>query len=274
MKSRDLYPGVFSRHAAAYKARLDDVMARGEARGRLRMLELAGARPGMRVLDLACGPGTMTRLLAAQVRPHGVVVGVDLARGMIDLARHDASGDSHFALMDMESLGFRDSTFDGAVCGHGLQFTSDLVRALREARRVLRPSAAFAASVPARPHVSGVWEIIDRAVDRFLPPGPEAIDDQATRATVSDPDALRAAAIDAGFATARVEAVDEEVVWGTAEELVSKFTGWWECAARIEILEPEVREQFMAEAIADVKRAHPGAITTHGRNLVLLARTT
>jgi SAM-dependent methyltransferase len=173
--------------------------------------------------------------------------------------------------MDMESLGLADRTFDAAVCGHGLQFTSNLRQALREAQRVLRPSAAFAASVPARPHVNSVWEIIDRTVDRFLPPGPEATDDQATRATVSDPEAFRSAALDAGFSHARVEAVEEEVVWGTAEELVSKFTSWWECAARIEALEPAARERFMSEAIAEVKRDNPGPITTHGRNLVLLA---
>src|SRR5207247_9779308 len=70
VKSKELYPAVFSRHAEAYKARLDEIMARGEARGRLRMLEGSGAAPGMTVLDLACGPGNIKRLLAQRAR-HG-----------------------------------------------------------------------------------------------------------------------------------------------------------------------------------------------------------
>ena len=69
VKSKDFFPAVFSRHAAAYQRRLDYVMERGEARGRLRLIELAAAKPGQRVLDLACGPGNLTARLAAGVRP-------------------------------------------------------------------------------------------------------------------------------------------------------------------------------------------------------------
>ena len=67
MKSKELFPAVFSRHAADYQRRLDDVMSRREASGGLRVVELVDARPGMRVLDLACGPGTLTRRLAQNV---------------------------------------------------------------------------------------------------------------------------------------------------------------------------------------------------------------
>jgi hypothetical protein len=48
LKSKDLYPAVFSRHAVAYQRRLDEIMARGEARGRSRAIELVDAQPGMR----------------------------------------------------------------------------------------------------------------------------------------------------------------------------------------------------------------------------------
>ena len=58
VKSKDLFPAIFSRHAEAYDRRLEQVMSRGEARGRQRIIDLLEARPGMRILDLACGPGT------------------------------------------------------------------------------------------------------------------------------------------------------------------------------------------------------------------------
>ena len=272
MKSKELYPRVFSRHAGAYKQRLDEVMARGEPRGRLRMIELAAVRPGMRVLDLACGPGTITRLLAKQVTPAGSVVGADLARGMLDLAAADPPPGCWFAVMDMERLGFADSTFDAVVCGHGLQFAPSLGVALGETLRVLKPRGALAASVPASGRDDSIWTAIDRVADRHLPAAQKAIDDHATRATVSDQNAFRQAAIDAGFASATVESVEEEVIWQSAEAFVSAFMSWWQCASRVEALDSQSRAEFFDEAVESLHEGHDGPITTHGRNLVLLAQ--
>ncbi|HEV2218779.1 MAG TPA: methyltransferase domain-containing protein [Candidatus Dormibacteraeota bacterium] len=272
MKSKEFYPAVFSRHAEAYKSRLDEILARGEARGRLRMIEASGAGPGMTVLDLACGPGNMTRLLAQRVRPGGRVLGVDLARAMIAIAARDLAPGAWFAVMDIERLGLTDQAFDVVTCGHGLQFAPDLGRALREASRVLRPSGVLAASVPAGGVDDSVWTLIDRVVDRHLPPAPKAVDDTATRQTVSNPDAFRSAALGAGFISVAVDVVDEEVHWESAEMLVSRCTSWWQFAARIDAADPRLGDTFVAEATEAVRREYAGPITTHSRNLVLTAR--
>ena len=87
LKSKDLFPAVLGRHALAYQQRLEEIMDRGESLGRLRVVELVDAKPGMRVVDLACGPGALSRRFARQVSPGGEVVGVDLAPGMIELAK-------------------------------------------------------------------------------------------------------------------------------------------------------------------------------------------
>jgi O-methyltransferase/aklanonic acid methyltransferase len=273
VKSKEFFPGVFSRHAEAYEQRLDGIMARGEARGRMRMIELAAPQSGMHVLDLACGPGNLTRLLAAMVTPEGEVVGVDLAPGMIERARGAGIANARFEVMDIEQLAFENATFDVAVCGHGLQFVPDLPRALGEARRVLKAGGSFAASVPAAPVKDSVWTLLDGVIDRRLPPAPEVVDEQRTRATVQDPHALREAAIDAGFGSAHVEQVEEEVHWESAEQLVSMFMGWWDCAWRLDRVAAESREALKSDAIATLKRDHPGAISTSGRNLVLIAHT-
>jgi ubiquinone/menaquinone biosynthesis C-methylase UbiE len=271
MKSKELYPGVFSRHAAAYAERLDQIMARGEAAGRMRVLELVAAHPGMRILDLACGPGTLARRLAAQVAPGGEVMGVDLAPGMIEIAREAAIPNARFEVMDVERLSFSDGSFDAAVCGHGLQFMPDLVAALREIRRVLRPKARFAASVPVDAVNQSVWAMLDSVIDRWLPPTPKAVDQDATRGMVADAEAFRRAALEAGFESARVELVEEKVRWESAEQIVAMCSSWWNCAARLEGVDPERRQSFMKEAVEELSRTNPGAIETTGRNHVLFA---
>jgi len=271
VKSKELFPGIFSRNAVAYSSRLNGLMQRGEARGRQRVIELVDARPGMRILDLACGPGNLSRRLAALVSPGGELVGVDLAPGMVEVARAAGIPSARFEVMDIEKLACDDGSFDAATCGHGLQFAGDLGQALREARRVLRAGGRLAASVPLSDDGNTVWRDLDAVIDRWLPPAPRAIDQQPTRATVGDPIALRQAALDAGFRSAQVELVEEAVRWESAEQLVSMFASWWDCAARIEGVDAERRDGFLEEATVALKREHPGPIETTGRNHVLLA---
>ena len=271
MKSKELFPALFGRHALAYQQRIEQVMERGEARGRLRVLELVNAQPGMRVLDLACGPGTLSRRLAAQVSPGGEVVGVDLSPGMIEVARAAQIPNARFEVMDIERLAFDDSYFDSAVCGHGMQFAPELGAALGEARRVLRTEARFAASVPVEGNNESVWKLLETVIDRWLPPDAHAIDQGLTRAAVGDRERFCQAALHAGFASAEVEVIEEHVTWGSAEQLVSLFTSWWSCASRLDAIDDERRRGFTREAIETIKRAHPGAIHTTGRNHVLFA---
>jgi len=271
VKSKELFPRVFGRHALAYEQRIEQVMARGEARGRLRVLELVDAQPGMRVLDLACGPGTLSRRLAEQVSPGGEVVGVDLAPGMIEVARAAGIPNARFEVMDIERLTFAGGYFDAAVCGHGIQFAPDLAAALAEARRVLHGDARFAASVPVDANNESVWVLLEAVIDRWLPPAAQAIDQRLTRAAIADRERFGQAALEAGFASAEVEVIDEHVRWESAEQLVSMFTSWWSCASRLDGIDDQRRREFTQGAIETIKRANPGAIDTTGRNHVLFA---
>jgi ubiquinone/menaquinone biosynthesis C-methylase UbiE len=268
MRSKDLFPAIFSRHAEAYDRRLDQAMTRGEAKGRQRLLDLVEARPGMRILDLACGPGNLSRRLAALVAPEGEVIGVDLAPGMLERARTAAPPNARFEVMDIEDLKFDAASFDAAVCGHGLQFVPSLDRALGEARRVLRSRARFVASVPT-PARQSAMTLLDSIVDRWLPPAPDAEDRAATRAVVLDPERLGDAAREAGFTSVRVEAIEESVRWESAEQLVGLCMSWWECAARLEKVEDGRRKSFVEDAVAAIRRQHPGAFETTNRSHIL-----
>jgi ubiquinone/menaquinone biosynthesis C-methylase UbiE len=268
LKSKDLFPSIFSRHAAAYQQRLDEIMIHGQARGRQRVLELLRPKPGIRVLDLACGPGTLTKPLAASVMPGGEVVGIDLAEGMIALARAAAIPNARFEVMDIEELDFPDASFDAVACGHGLQFAPDLPRGLGEACRVLKPGARFAASVPVEGGAPGPWEAMDKVVDRWLPPAPKATDRESTRATLNHPVALRQAILTAGFVQGDVEIVEDRVLWDSAAQLVSRCVGWWDLAARLDGVSASRRQEFVDDAISTLRREYPGSFEIVGRTHV------
>src|SRR5207245_9444369 len=150
-------------------------------------------RPANPTVDTTGGPRALCYRLASDVSPDGDIVGIDLAPGMIELARRAAPPGFpvRFELMDMEDLRFPDAEFDAAVCGHGLQFVPDLLRALTEARRVIKRGARMGASVPVDPlRPIEAQALLERAVGGHLPPAPRARDQYVTRRTVEDGDAL------------------------------------------------------------------------------------
>jgi ubiquinone/menaquinone biosynthesis C-methylase UbiE len=249
--AKDLYPATFSRVAAAYKRRLDEVMARGEAHGRTAVIDWVDPVPGNRILDLACGPGTLSYPIAMSVSPGGEVVGIDLAPGMIELAQREAPPGRPvtFELMDMEDLRFPDHSFDAAVSGHGLQFVPDLLRALAETRRVLKPGSRMAASVPVDPaKPSDAQAILERAIGGALPPAPKARDQFATRRVVEDGESFGAIAKQAGFSAAEVVRYEESTTWASPQHFIEMSAGWWSMAIRLERLSPAERALLLERA--------------------------
>jgi demethylmenaquinone methyltransferase/2-methoxy-6-polyprenyl-1,4-benzoquinol methylase len=249
--AKDLFPATFSRVAAAYKRRLDEVMARGEAHGRAAVIEWIDPTPGQRILDLACGPGTLSYPLAKAVSPGGELVGIDLATGMIELAQRDAPPGLpvRFELMDMEDLRFPDRHFDAAVCGHGLQFVPDLGRALSETRRVLKPGSRMAASVPVDPlQPSKAQAVLERVVGGALPPAPKARDQFATRRIVEDEESFASIAKRAGFSAAEVVRYEESTSWASPQHFVEMSGSWWSMALRLERITPSERSSLLERA--------------------------
>ena len=258
--AKEILRGVFSRHAAAYRDRLAAAMARREARGRARLIELLELRPGARVLDLGCGPGTLTPDLAAAAGPRGRVIGVDLAEGMLALAARLAP----VARMDIERLGLRDEAFDAVACGHTLHLCPDLGAALAEVARVLRPGGRFAASVPA----GGIDVRVDRLLEEVfarLPPAPALVQRHP-------PEAIREAVLGAGLHGAVVEHVEELATYAGPQELIERTMGWWSCAWRLESVTPRERERVRSDALALLRsRLGDGPIEVPGATHVVAA---
>ncbi len=103
-------------------------------------------RPGLDLLDVGCGPGTITLDFATRLEP-GRIVGLDAAAGVIETARQGNTRPEQvrFTVGDVYGLDFPDASFDIVHAHQVLQHLTDPVRALCEMRRVLRPGGILAA---------------------------------------------------------------------------------------------------------------------------------
>lgn len=173
--------------------------------------------PGVDVLDVGCGPGTITIDIARRVAP-GRVVGIDASSEVIAAARAaaaDAGATVDLAVGDVYALEHDDDSFDVVHAHQVLQHVADPVAALREMRRVCRPGGVVAARDAI--YRSFAWHPAAPGIDRWL-----AVYCAVTEANGGQPDAgthLRAWALAAGFAevtpsaTCWTYATDEERAW-------------------------------------------------------------
>ena len=128
---------------------------------------LGRLHPGQAVLDVGCGPGTITADIAALVAP-GPVTAVDTNRDVLGRAAAAAAerglDNVEFATADVHALDFPDDSFDVVHAHQVLQHVGDPVQALREMRRVCRPGGVVAArdsdyaAMTWYPEVSGMRE--------------------------------------------------------------------------------------------------------------------
>jgi len=128
-------------------------------------------RPGLRVLDVGCGPGNLTLDVAVAVQP-GEVVGIDKNEDSIVTARNvlqeRSVPNASFAVMDTHTLGFPDASFDLVFSNTVMLHVFDPVDALIEQKRVTRKGGCVIASgvrdweiatrYPACPAMAEVWE--------------------------------------------------------------------------------------------------------------------
>ena len=127
---------------------------------------------GEAVIDVACGPGTVSRLAAAQSGPTGRVTGCDLSPAMLAIAKsREPAADGapiDYVEAPADRLPVADESFAVATCQQGLQFFPDRLAALAEMRRALRPGGQVGIAVwkriaecprsPCWPRRSGRWQ--------------------------------------------------------------------------------------------------------------------
>lgn len=177
-------------------------------------------RPGDTILDLGCGPGTITCDLAERVGETGRVVGVDFASDAVDTARQTARergrGNVTFAVGDLYQLDLEPASFDVVHAHQVLQHVPDPVAALREMAAYVKPGGLIA--VRDADYGAMTWHPASPGLDTW-----RAVYSAGARASGAEPDAgrrLRSWVLAAGLEV--VAATGSVWTYATPET-----TGWW-----------------------------------------------
>lgn len=188
------------------------------------LIAAAGVAAGERVLDIACGTGVLTRALPAIVGPAPAPVGLDLAPGMLEVARR-LNPDIEWQLGDAVELPYEDASFDRVLCQFGLMFFTDRERALREMLRVVEPGGRIAVAVwdglDGNPGFAEKISILDEIG------GCRAGDALRAPFCLGEPESLRALAERAGLRDFNLETRRGEARFRSLREFVdAEVRGW------------------------------------------------
>jgi ubiquinone/menaquinone biosynthesis C-methylase UbiE len=126
-------------------AKWEPVFAESLSRATDALIDMAGIRPGMRVLDLVCGAGSQSIQAAKRVGPNGKVVASDISGTMLEHARRNAAraGLQNIETLECaaDELDETQAPFDASICRLGLMLFPSPQEALEAVRRVLKPGA-------------------------------------------------------------------------------------------------------------------------------------
>ncbi len=186
--------------------------------------------PGERVLDIGCGAGATTLLLADAVGPAGHVTGLDVSEPMLGLARQRGAGRDNigWVLADASTHRFAPASRDLLFSRFGVMFFGDPVAAFANLRTALRPGGRLA-FVCWRPFDENPWmrvplhAVYAAGVQRVPKPGPEDPGPYA----FADPDRVRRILTSAGWSEPVLTPVDvslDVAAGGGLEQAVEQAT--------------------------------------------------
>jgi SAM-dependent methyltransferase len=185
------------------------------------LLDAAGVRHDMRVLDAATGPGYVAERAATRgAHP----VGVDISEGMLDLAR-SRQPQLEFRWADAESLPFEDESFDAVVGGFVLNHLPHPERAMAEAGRVLAPGGAVAYSVWDRPERNRINGVVADAIEDVGVERPPEVADGPDSYRFSDDPEFESLLSAAGLEQVQVETVGLTLEAADADAFWDGFMG-------------------------------------------------
>jgi ubiquinone/menaquinone biosynthesis C-methylase UbiE len=164
----------------------------------------------VRILEVACGTGIVTRRLVEKLAGRGTIIATDLNEAMFAHARKGLPrrGDATWRHADATSLPFETRSFDVVVCQFGLMFFPDKAAGAREAFRVLKPGGVYLVSVWDTLEQNPVARLTHETIATFFPSDPPKF--YTVPFSYHDVNVIEALLREAGFEGVRCERVAKE----------------------------------------------------------------
>jgi ubiquinone/menaquinone biosynthesis C-methylase UbiE len=201
---------------------------------------------GTKILDVATGTGAVAVPFAQAVGATGRVTGVDLSGGMLTRAeaniRKMALNNIDLHEMDAARLDFRGGYFHTVVCSYGLFFMPDMLAALREWVRVLRPGGKLAFTCF---ETSAFQPLLDDLVERVRARGGQLPDEPVGSRRIQSMDHCRALLTEAGLGEIELQTV--QLGYHLRDE-----QDWWEVVSNTAMRQlPELLPAPQRDALRD-----------------------
>lgn len=223
------------------------------------VVALGDPRSGERVLDVACGTGVVTRLVAQRVGQTGKVVGLDLNPGMLAVAAATAASEplTSASITWQEAsatrMPFPDGAFDVAYCQLGLQFFPDRPAALREMHRVLVSGGRLGLMVWRGIEHSPGFDILAAALARHV--GSVAAGIMRAPFALAEAEELRELMAAAGFRDITIRPVAGTVRFPSVARFVQDYVAGSPLAGHVAKVSDEARAALVGE-VGDALRSH------------------
>ena len=211
--------------------------------------------PGRSLLDIGCGPGTITREFGERLSP-GKVLGIDVSHSIVEQATAGTDPQTHanveFRVDDCYRLNVEDQSYDIVHAHQVLQHLSDPVAALAEMKRVVKPDGVVA--VRDADYHGMFWAPGSEGLDRWM-----EVYQAVARRNQAEPDAARhlvAWAREAGFES--ITASASTWCFAAAED-----RDWWGGLWAERITRSSLAEQAVGYGLADKDELEQLAVAWH-----------
>jgi SAM-dependent methyltransferase len=190
----------------------------------LRVMEALAPAPGECILDIGCGSGKTSLELGQAVDATGAVMGLDISRPLLDLARRRAaeSGAANVSFLeaDAQTYAFA-STFDAVFSRFGVMFFADPPAAFANIHRALRPGGRLAFVCWRTPGENIFMILPHMGAAPQLPPAPPPKPGAPGPFAFADPAQVRHILASAGFRDIDLTPYDQKIGAGDLEQTLA-----------------------------------------------------
>jgi ubiquinone/menaquinone biosynthesis C-methylase UbiE len=170
---------------------------------------------GQSILDVACGTGALTKLLADKAGVSSRIVGLDFDDAMLSIARSHRP-EIEWREANAMDMPFQNAEFDIITSHQGFQFIPDKQTGLREIHRVLTPNGQVKLSIWRSIEYIPGYHAISKALAKWVNPDAAKLGAFA----LGDPDSLRLLVSTAGFRDIEIHPVSKHVHFASAKRFV------------------------------------------------------